>query len=448
MQIELKIKRILPILAGLFFLWSFFIISKFLVTEAENKNHLYIPADNTFSMTVSGKTFFKTAVYDIILNNADREFFSYLKNFSDNNQPSRKQMKDLGIDYLSDVIVFGQQIDNQPVIGFIFNLENEANFKKNMPALLGKQQYFASNTDVGVILNYAPNNEGKNAVNKNLRQAAVTILKNGTEHPSTLHHLSSRSLFSITTSQKDAQSYLGKGKLEGNIEGNLIHFDGNFNLNRPVSTSEWSLKQDGFYISTKTASKELQDTLQYYLQKNGFVLPNLEKLSLNYRGTVFGNGGVIPQMDLLLEFATSIDILQLVNPEKWRKLGCAIDAQGNNLFLLSIGESTFQMQILEEKYLFIGLKKSNLEHRKNQEILVIKGDLKNITKIEGGGFLTVGLNFYPPFKAGKQFAEAVETCDVELKQHNGKVILNGKIDFVEGKTALTELLKVFFTVKG
>lgn len=423
MQIEFKLKRFLLVFFGLVILWVIFLTSRFLLSEQKNLNHSYVPENAAFVAHFDGKLFFETAIYDLFFTSENKEIFEQIKTLSSREKDF--EIRDAGIDFVSDIIVFGQQDQAGQWIGALFNVTDSEQFRQNAAGFISGNQSFAANDEVAVLLTWVPVNKNVLLPNRVLQQKANSLLVKTGKKVTPGKSVSPHKFMSLKTNASNKHAF-GTGSLESWIDGSLFAFKGEFeHKNFPVSS--WSLKPNGFHIVNRIFPQSMQDSLKKALQSKGYDLPEIAGILLNYRGTKMTADGTIPQMELLIEFEsemTSAQIEQLQQP--------------NDFNLLT--------RILDPKTIFIGLEANNLVTEKNKHAFLLKGDLTNLTKIEGGGLAVVGLNFYPPYKASKQFFEAVSIADIQVVPQNGKWAIDGKIQFKEGKYPVSETLQVILTL--
>jgi hypothetical protein len=253
-------------------------------------------------------------------------------------------------------------------------------------------------------------------------------------------------ILSVSTSSK---SPFGKGQMNVQLLSNQLILKGEFIGQKNISTSNWTLKKDGFHLLSGIIPQNLADTLQSKMNTDGFNLPKINRLSVNYRGTNIGENNILPDGDLLLSFDSKLDRKALVeNQIPWQKLGFVVEASTPNGLLLIKEEKAYTLRILDDFTLFFGSNTSNLVQQKNTDLFLLEGDLTNITEINGGGLMTVGLNFYPPYKASKTLFQSLSVAEIKFKAMNGKDKLTGKFAFKNEKTVVTEMLRFLLTLNN
>jgi hypothetical protein len=441
MHLEFKLKRILPVLFGLLFLWGTFLLSEFLFAKKTNENAFYIPESAELVVKIDAKSFFQSAVYDVFLVDKDKEVFAQLEKMVQgdfDNSP----WKDSGIDLLSDVIYFEKSISNGKISGFLFNLTDAKNFKANISSMVSENQFFNANANVGILISTTSGISDKQA-----KAFASKALTKKNVNPKIFTSESKEGqILSVSTSSK---SPFGKGQMNVQLLSNQLILEGEFAAQNNISTSNWTLKKDGFHLLSGIIPQNLADTLQSKMNADGFNLPKINRLSVNYRGTNIGENNILPDGDLLLSFDSKLDRKALVeNQIPWQRLGFVVEASTPNGLLLIKEEKAYTLRILDDFTLFFGSNTANLVQQKNTDLFLLEGDLTNITEINGGGLMTVGLNFYPPYKANKTLFQSLSVAEIKFKAMNGKNKLTGKFAFKNEKTVVTEMLRFLLTLNN
>jgi hypothetical protein len=125
-----------------------------------------------------------------------------------------------------------------------------------------------------------------------------------------------------------------------------------------------------------------------------------------------------------------------------------VEASTANGLLLIREDKAYTLRILDDFTLFFGSNTANLLQEKNSDLFLLEGDLTNLTEINGGGLMAVGLNFYPPYKASKTLFQSLSVAEIKFKSVNGKNKLSGKFEFKNEKTVVTEMLRFLLTLNN
>ncbi len=428
-------------LFGLLFLWGTFLLSEFLFVKKTNENAFYIPESAEIVVKMDAKSFFQSAIYDVFLDDKDKEVFSQVEKMAQkdfDNSP----WKDAGIDLLSDVIYFEKSVSGGEITGFLFNLTDAKIFKANISSMVSENQFFNANENVGILISTTSGISDKQA-----KVFASKVLSKKNVNPKIFTSENKEGqILSVSTSSK---SPFGKGQMNVQLLSNQLMLEGEFAAQNNISTSNWTLKKDGFHLLSGIIPQNLADTLQSKMNADGFNLPKINRLTVNYRGTNIGENNILPDGDLLLSFDSKLDRKALVeNQIPWQKLGFVVEASTPNGLLLIKEEKAYTLRILDDFTLFFGSNTANLLQKKNTDLFLLEGDLTNITEINGGGLMTVGLNFYPPYKASKTLFQSLSVAEIKFKAMNGKNKLTGKFAFKNEKTVVTEMLRFLLTLNN
>lgn len=442
MHFEFRLKRILPVVAGLFFLWALFLLSRFVLEAKENPNLRYIPANSTMTLRIDGKYLLQTTAYDLAYHAEGDDLLRQLQALAGENAESSR-FRDAGIDFFSDVIIFTEKLNGKPVTGFIFNLADPEKFRIAMQGIASRDQAFGANAEVGILLLDTSHDIGLDELNAHAEKLCVP----GTKRSPGKLKRPGEQVLSIETADLPG-TILGKGALELAVRKNKIKASGTIaRAGDPVFASA-RLKPDGFHCSMAVSDPRVQDTIRRILRAKGFDLPPVSWISLNYRGMNIDNGSS-PLADLLLEFTEVLDFRKFFESLESRDdIGIRASGFNGNVFTLGHGSVNYIVKALGERTVFIGQEAGNVVEEKNELPFLLKGDLSKLTRIEGGGLFGVGINLVPEYKAGKDFFAAISEAEISVRPHKGRYVLDGKIHFREDKHAIPELLRLFLVLRS
>lgn len=442
-----KIKSFVLALFALVFLAVFIGVSRFILVKEDPKNEVFIPAQSQYAIKVQGKELFKTSLHDLFLDKPDAEVFSLLRKLTAKENGNQK-VKDSGIDFLSDVLIFNYPTADGEYFGFVFQLNDANAFQKNILDEAAKNTGGVCNAETGILLVFNPKKKSILLSKEAIQKEALQILNNPRQEAFFTKMNFKNNSFIYLEKRKETTDFpsFGKGDLSLDIKDSVLHIAGKFSSTPTVSKSNWTLKPQGFHISSSMLNAEIQDTIQYLFTKQGFNLPKTTKIAFNYSGIQMGNGGIIPKMDLLLEFDSTISKTEFLEPQHWRKLGFTISRNTDNEYDLNNGSNDFLLTFLDDKTIFIGPNKDNLVNKSNDRIFYMTGDARYLTKIEGGGLVAMGINLYPPFKTGKDFLESLKKTDIEITSKGKNTVIKGEILFKEGRSVTVETLRLMLRV--
>lgn len=442
-----KIKSFLLAVFALIFLAVFIGITRFILVKEISKNEIYIPIQSQFAIKIQGKELFKTSIHDLFLEQPDAEIFSLIRKLTQKGSGNQK-VKDSGINFLSDVLIFSYPNNDGEYYGFVLQLNDASAFQKSILDEAAKNTGGVCNAETGILLFFNPKKKNTILSNESIRKEAVQILKNPRKESFFTKMNFTNNAFIYLEKRKETKNYsaFGQGNLSVAIQDSTLQLSGKFTAAHPIFKSNWSLTPKGFHISSSLLNTEIQDTLQYLFTKQGFNLPKTTKIAVNYSGIQMGNGGIVPKMDLLLEFDSTISKAEFLEPKYWRKLGFTISRNTDNEYDLNNGSNDFLLTFLDDKTIFVGPNKDNLSHKSNNRIFYMTGDARYLTRIEGGGLVAMGINLYPPFKTGKDFLESLKKTDLEITSKGKNTVIKGEISFKEGRSVTVETLRLLLRV--
>jgi hypothetical protein len=447
MKSNTKIKPFVLATFALIFLALFIGTSRFILVKEDTKNEVFIPAQSQYAIKVQGKELFKTSLHDLFLDKPDVEVFGLLRKLIEK-QTDNQKIKDFGINFLSDVVMFNYHTTEGEFYGFVFQLGNSIAFQRNILDEISKNTGGVCNTETGILLIFNPKKKNSIISKESIQKEALQILNNPRRKSffTKINFKNNSLIYLEKHSELTDFQYFGKGNLSLDIKDSVLNIAGKFSSAPTVSKSNWTLKPQGFHISSSMLNAEIQDTIQYLFTKQGFNLPKTTKVAFNYSGIQMGNGGFIPKMDLLLEFDSTISKTEFLEPQHWRKLGFTISRNTDNEYDLNNGSNDFLLTFLDDRTIFIGPNKENLVNKSNDRIFYMTGDARYLTKIDGGGLVAMGINLYPPFKTGKDFLESLKKTDIEITSNGKNTVIKGEISFKEGRSVMVETLRLMLRV--
>jgi hypothetical protein len=450
MKIKYSIKTLLTSLVLLVFLWVAFFITQLIYKAPEHKNEYFIPETATFAIKLDSRKLVNKTLYTLLFEGRDEQIIEKIKEII---STPGEQRKSLGINFLSDAILFSNPYKNGKLVIVSVNLSNSTNFKNNIPELLNPNQVVEVVDNVGFILTYISANNQERIKKEDISTffaKNILPLSNNTN-----------SRFKVTKQEGEFFQSYSKGNLFGtstcfnssNILFNLIEngiemngelsISGNKNSNVLVANQILIPKNGYFHFSSGVIPKSIQDTLSSSALKAGIELPKLKSFSLNYGGMniQMNNEGmsVLPDMDLLLEFNSAFSISNLLKQDT---LLSKIAGKFDNK-TLSIGGKKYFVNQLNSKTISISVSDSpTIVSNKKNELFAIKGNISSLLKVEGGGMIVSLLEMVPAFKASKELFSNLEDVNIKVRKINSKKAdLNGKIIFKKDHFVMNEMMK-------
>ena len=208
-----------------------------------------------------------------------------------------------------------------------------------------------------------------------------------------------------------------------------------------------TLQPDGFHLSGTQLPVSMNDSLRKWLTPYNINLPQIQTLSLNLRGTKIINHSsgffVIPQMELYVKTAHSFDIEKLLSD---KKLQTYFDYEIDSNCIRFQDERLFFDQLTPTEF-YIGVTpKPKWTKHSGKELLIVKGNLKPLMKIEGGGLMTSFLEMIPEYRASKQLSDHIDRFELTMRRTGNKhALLQGKMVFGDDYHPMNEIIKFLLT---
>lgn len=446
MQFRKALLSFLSISFLLVIAWIFLLFNQSILEENSNENLHHVPSNATFAMRLDGRELAEKTLFSIFLESKDAEVLALLQELFQKNSKKEGQFKNYGIDYLSDIVVFEVPFKNTNLQGLLVNISNKLLFHKNMK---GNKSVFACNNEVGVILFSSQSS-------KNLLESDVQILAN--KIIATTHDHSMANFIGHRESGKFIETYnkgsffgesscFGESKILFELQKSSLLLSGSLALN-PNNKEESKtltniLSPKGLHFSSSVIPKALSDTLNLWLNQFSIKTPEITQLSLNLFGTKVINHSsgffVVPKMELFVQFKENISIQEILNTPD---LISYFDYTLTNESISFQNEKLYFKQLTPTSF-YIGINKNPLfKVVKDNDFVLINGNLQALTTIEGGGMMTAILSMMPIYRASKNISMHTESLSVRLtKKNNKEVKLAGDLKFSKGIYPMNELIK-------
>jgi hypothetical protein len=447
----MKIFRILISLLFLIVVWCFFIAGReFLLTKPiENLRH--VPTDATFAMRVDGTAVLKSSAFSIILEANDPDLIDVINQKINQKRKHKGPSKNLGIDYLSDLVVYAVPFENGQLLGVTYNLKRPDLMRKNASLGLDSNQVYVINENIGVVLTYlgkkrlTPNEKSKmfSLAKKIAFEPTKSVLadKLALRESNKIVQLSSKGqLFGETTlfNRSDMDLVLSDHglKMTGELYKNRLE-------KRVFNQPKYTLKKDGMYFYTTLIPQKIQDTIHKLLFQNGLNLPRIQSISINYRGSTINNTDrnliYSPNLDLLITFEQEFDFQKafyespLLEALKMKKV--------NNGLSNGILDYTFE-KIDQKTYLISSNKGVKPIPTPENCLLCLNGQMDPLTNINGDKMILFFLENLPIYKTTKDFFAKTEGVKIEITNTGmNKALIDGHFNFKKEYYPLNEFLK-------
>ncbi len=460
MKVFLIFKKVIPFFLGVLFLWSSLLIFSSLTNKSAQNAEKYLPENANFSFKIKIKDFLKSSTYSMIFKSKDQGLLNSLQKYLTNSKDKFGENNDMGIDFSSDIYVFGEEFENGQNYVILFNLLNPNSFAENIPSILHKNQSFDHVKNVGMIVtHFSKGVENKN-ISKKLKAYLIKVIKNKRKFKAEKRVikeadelvLNKMHFFEINLNSfafnDDFKSR--KGNVLCSLDEKSLNITGKIKLKNPsLIESKWTLISDGFHLETAIISNEIQDTIQKYLNISGIKTPSIERISMNYYGMELQeseNGLIVaPLFDILLTFREEFKISQVFKDFSILG-GFGYKMEKNKV--ISAAKINYFIDSIDTKNLFIGRNLKKVIRKKNNTLFELVGDPKHLTTLKGGGFLASFIQVFPPFKASNDFFKSVDEFHIECKQINQDVKIFGELKFKNEYYLYNEFIKFYLTMKG
>jgi hypothetical protein len=447
----MKIFRFIISLFFLIIVWCFFIAGREFLLTKPIENLYHVPSEATFAMRIDGTTVLKSAAFSIILEANDPDLIDVVNRQINEKRKRTGKSKSLGIDFLSDVVVYALPFEDGQIIGYTYNLNRPDLMRKNAKRGLDSNQVYVINDKIGVVLSLS----GKKRLTPSQKSKMISIAQKIAFEPSKsqladklalresnkIIQLSSKGqLFGETTlfNRSDMDLVLEDHglKMSGQLFKNLLE-------KRVFNQPKYTLKPDGMHFYTTLIPQKIQDTIHKLLLGNGLSLPRIQAISANYRGATINNTDrnliYSPNMDLLVTFEKDFDFKKALL-ESPALSAFKLKPEGDGL---SNGINEFIFKKIDSKTYLISSKKDVKPiSTPTNCLLCVKGQMDPITNIKGDKMILFFLENLPIFKTTKDFFSKTEGVKIEITNtEQNMAIVDGYFNFKKEYFPLNEFLK-------
>jgi hypothetical protein len=440
-----KGKQILTLFAGVLLLlvmWAIVISAKTLLMTNENNNLLYLPENVNYAIRIDGRELAEETLFSIFMESKDEQVLELILEKVRNQDDAQKEFSNLGIDYLSDIVVFQMTIEGRNIDGFLFNVSNPGLFKKGFEE---SNAAIACSEDVGVVLlddSKAPLGEER------LGRISERMLSKPSNAIDAYDITRKRSGTFFETFTKGSlfnqESIFGRSNIHFGLNDLALFMNGRLELKSgpKVRTLNKVLEPKGFHFSGTQLPEIAQDSLKRWLGSFGVKSPEIKSVSFNLLGTNIVNHSsgffIVPQMELLIETQKNFSIEKLIDNKKiayyfdFERDSNSVRIQDQRIYFKQLSENSFYLGITENPTLWSGSK---------NELLKVRGNLKPWTNISGGGLVSAFLELIPEYRASKVLSDHIDQFDVTIKTEGKYAYLKGRMLFGEKYHPLNELIK-------
>ena len=440
-------KALLSFIAITFLLvlaWVFIIFTAAILEKNTNENIKHVPANATFAMRLDARELAEKTLFSVFLDAKDEEILALIQGSFSEASGKGGQIKNYGIDYLSDIVVFEIPYKGTFVYGILVNVLNENLFRKNSNSI---ENIGACRDNVGVILRNS--SASKQILRSELKQLAAKIV--------TSEHTDKQIGFAanrgsgkfIETSSKgmlfSKEAFFGQTNILFELQETELLLSGKLALNstRKINAYKKRIRPKGMHISTSIIPPQLNDSLKKWTSKFKIKVPNITQVSLNFMGTKVINHSsgffVVPQVELYVECENPFDIERLITSAE---LIDYFDYKVENGSILFQEEKLYFKQLSPNSF-YIGITKDPiLQNNSTNELFSASGELKPLVRIEGGGLMTAFLEMMPIYRASKNLTDHTESLELKIIKKTPKSAeLKGNLTFSKGYYPMNELIK-------
>ena len=429
MQNKATISKILIITVSLFIVSGLSISYYFLFSKANNENLNYIPENAIIKVRINGKSLAGKTINNICFENPDSKLLTQLDTLI--HQTLRADLKNTGIDYLSEIGAFITENEGKYNYFLVFNVDDKNEFNA----------YFSNSINV----NFTTNQDGTvGIVELGLDDFKKNNLNEFLKKESSFKFKENDFTNDITIEGKgfNLLSKNGFFKLNCNFYGDKIAIDGNIQNAFKSFNNKFSLIKNGLHISVN--EKNTLQNVSKLIQTFNPAFPELNHFEINYRGVSLTEGGnpyyAEPNFDLLIGFKNNIQQDSLLNfVNNYKDFG--FNYSNNKL---SMGKSVYSLKVLNDTYLFISKNSNSVAQKSKDDIFEINGSPELLTKIKAPEYITSFFEMMSPYAASKSYLSSIENINLKVSTNKFKT----EITFKKNKNSFQELLKAFLIVKG
>jgi hypothetical protein len=447
----MKVFRSIISLFFLIIVCSIFIVGREFLLIKPIENLVHVPQNATFAMRIDGTAVVKAAAFSIILEANDPDLIEVINAQINEKRRKKGKSKNLGIDYLSDLVIYSMPFESGQILGVTYNLNRPDLMRKNAGIVFDNNEAYSINGKIAVVLVY----KGETALEPQQKVKMINLAKKIAFQPS-------RSQLSEKLSKRETNKIVqltSKGQLFGKatlfnrsdidliLENHGLKVSGrlmkNRLENRAFTQPKYTLPPSGLHFYTTLIPDKIQDTIHDIFDKLNLELPKIKAISLNLRGSTINNTErnlvYSPDFDILITFQQAFEFkVALLKSQVLKEL--KIEAKDGN-FTNRIKDYYFT-RIDSKTYLISSRKNVKPTTLHNDCLLFLEGKLDPLTNVAGDKMILFFLENLPIFKTTKDFFSKTEGLKIEIiGNKNNLARLRGKFTFKKEYYPLNEFLK-------
>jgi len=415
-------------------LGAYFLASFFLQHDA-SPTEFNFPSSAQFTVSIDGKTLSDEAFFSLFIQDKDPEIANELKQL-------REKVKDnendptllVGIDIFNDIKIFTDEVDEKPLIGYIFKLNNIRLWDKNNLRLFNRNSASLRLNTTGLIV--SSNTLSKKQLSDYLESNKFDVKK--TPQSSAI----------IAIGYSNSSTKIGT---EIQIEGNHIKLSGDIqsNMFEIASKLRHQLTPKDVHISSRLFPSQWNVEIAALCKNYSIQTPPIEAFSLNYSQLEIATTkeGVLPlpKLELILQFKSPYSISSLIS--SLEKDSLIIFNESTKSF--KIGNNSYHFKQLDNRSIYFGTTKNpSIQTTSFPSIAEIKGSLSPLTSIQGNDFMVAMAKMSPQFKQLDKVVNSIKLIDLKLTGNLSKKLnFDAKMSFQEETNGVNELMKLILQLQ-
>lgn len=422
--------KIIGVLIVLAIFWLFYFTIQIAYGTPENGNHNYIPENSNLVIAFNGDLAVKSVLSDFF-SSQDEALLEKL------NSEKAELKESTGINFLSDIILFKVNQDNQELSGLLFNLTSEKDFKVNFEGSI-----IAFNENVGLLLfdlNITKSKEKLKSIAKKIIANKTELYNNELfESRIATSHISLWTRNEVKkTDWKYAQLSINRNKI--NINGELVLENIESNKTTQINDNFTS-----FNISTSQFPKQFGDTILSFIGvKNNQIIG----VSSNYRSTKIEQENsfeLVPDADFIYQLKNDASIVEILSNLELKELISKITPTD-----FTFGGKRFNYKQIDSKTIYIGRTDfKNVAFKNSTSLISINGAPNYLTKIEGNSLIVRLISIFPAYRFGSSLSNSIKMIDLNVDSKSTDVFkIDGSIEFDKDKYANIELIRNLFELR-
>lgn len=398
----------------------------------DNENLAYIPSNSVFAAKINTSLLLKLTASEVI-STKDQELLDQMEDLD--LQSGKNPFN--GINFASNIYFFILPHEKTFIEGMLFNLSDKAAFQEYYSSVGNYPAY--ANDGVGVILLSDPNSLNSIETDK-LNKLAQDIITNKSNEKQDIDFSGEESVIS-TWSTDPSEKIPFSNMLDLTFEPNKIRLAGTMSITEDIPNETSYLERRGISVASSLIPKELNDSLQVFLNKIGSEDQfRIRSFSANYRGVNFDQAeklSINPQLELLINADTALNWTHL---SQLLETGGYIKRLDSTQFMFS--EISFSVSQPDEDQIIFYNGSNPSDQEVRNELFEFSGDPSLLFKVGGNSPYGQFLNFIPLFRSGKALTEATSNTNIQIiPKGNNQYEVKGFLEFKPGYSPIVELIK-------